>query len=130
MIEFISNYFEHSDERGSFQGLVNFGNWEEINIISSEAHSIRGNHYHKMTTQHQAPSNSFDEPKNMPSSSKHVSKYLLAQQFQIPENEKDVFVVHMSHFEPPLVILFELDFPSFFLLSFSLSLIIARIHIW
>ncbi len=47
MIEFISNYFEHSDERGSFQGLVNFGNWEEINIISSEAHSIRGNHYHK-----------------------------------------------------------------------------------
>jgi len=49
MIEFISNYFEHSDERGSFQGLVNFGNWEEINIISSEAHSIRGNHYHKYT---------------------------------------------------------------------------------
>ncbi len=49
MIEFISNYFEHSDERGSFQGLVNFGNWKEINIISSEAHSIRGNHYHKYT---------------------------------------------------------------------------------
>jgi len=49
MIEFISNYFEHSDERGSFQGLVNFGNWEEINIITSEAHSIRGNHYHKYT---------------------------------------------------------------------------------
>ena len=29
--------------------MVNFGNWEEINIISSEAHSIRGNHYHKYT---------------------------------------------------------------------------------
>ena len=49
MIEFISNYFEYSDERGSFHGLVNFGNWEEINIISSEAFTIRGNHYHKYT---------------------------------------------------------------------------------
>ena len=49
MIEFISSYFEYSDERGSFHGLVNFGNWEEINIISSEAFSIRGNHYHKYT---------------------------------------------------------------------------------
>ena len=47
MIEFITNYFKYSDERGSIDGLVNFGNWKEINIICSEAGTIRGNHYHK-----------------------------------------------------------------------------------
>ena len=49
MIEFIPNYFEHSDKRGSFLGLINFGNWEEINFICSEAGTIRGNHYHENT---------------------------------------------------------------------------------
>ena len=49
MIEFIPNYFELSDDRGSFQGLVNFGTWKEVNIICSEAGAIRGNHYHKNT---------------------------------------------------------------------------------
>ena len=49
MIDFIPNYIEHSDKRGSFLGLVNFGNWKEINIICSEAYTVRGNHYHKNT---------------------------------------------------------------------------------
>ena len=49
MIEFIPNYFELSDDRGSFHGLVNFGTWKEVNIICSEAGTIRGNHYHKNT---------------------------------------------------------------------------------
>ena len=49
MIEFIPNYIEHSDKRGSLLGLVNFGNWKEINIICSEADTVRGNHYHKNT---------------------------------------------------------------------------------
>ena len=49
MIKFISNYFEHKDERGSIKGLVNFGQWEELNIIESEAGMIRGNHYHIVT---------------------------------------------------------------------------------
>ena len=49
MIEFIPNYIEYSDKRGSFLGLINFGNWEEINIISSEADTVRGDHYHKNT---------------------------------------------------------------------------------
>jgi len=40
MIEFIPNYIEHSDKRGSFLGLVNFGNWKEINIICSEADTM------------------------------------------------------------------------------------------
>ena len=47
MIEFIPNYIEYSDKRGSFLGLINFGNWKEINIICSEADTVRGDHYHK-----------------------------------------------------------------------------------
>ena len=49
MIKFIPNYIEHSDKRGYFHGLINFGNWEEINFICSEAGTIRGNHYHENT---------------------------------------------------------------------------------
>lgn len=49
MIKFIDNYFEHKDERGSIKGLVNFGQWEELNIIESEAGMTRGNHYHIVT---------------------------------------------------------------------------------
>jgi len=49
MIEFIPNYIEYSDKRGSFLGLINFGNWKEINIICSEANTVRGDHYHKNT---------------------------------------------------------------------------------
>ena len=49
MIDFIPNYIEHSDKRGSFLGLINFGNWKEINFICSEAGTVRGNHYHENT---------------------------------------------------------------------------------
>ena len=49
MIEFIPNYIEISDKRGSFLGLINFGNWKEINIICSEADTVRGGHYHENT---------------------------------------------------------------------------------
>lgn len=43
----INNYLHHSDERGSITGLVNFGRWEELNIITSSKDAVRGNHYHK-----------------------------------------------------------------------------------
>ena len=49
MITFIDRYFVHNDERGTLEGLVNFGNWKEINMIISEAGVERGNHYHKVT---------------------------------------------------------------------------------
>ena len=49
MIEFIPNYIEYSDKRGSFLGLINFGNSKEINIICSEADTVRGGHYHENT---------------------------------------------------------------------------------
>ena len=49
MIEFIPNYIKHSDKRGHFIGLLNFGDWQEINFICSEANTVRGNHYHENT---------------------------------------------------------------------------------
>ncbi|NOT77556.1 MAG: cupin domain-containing protein [Bacteriovoracaceae bacterium] len=51
MIKFIENYFAHSDERGSIKGLFNFGTWEEGNLITSNAGTIRGGHYHKGTNE-------------------------------------------------------------------------------
>jgi dTDP-4-dehydrorhamnose 3,5-epimerase-like enzyme len=51
MIEFINNYFNHADEKGSIVGLVNFGQWEELNIIESLKNSVRGGHYHEITTE-------------------------------------------------------------------------------
>jgi dTDP-4-dehydrorhamnose 3,5-epimerase-like enzyme len=49
MLRFVNRYFEHTDERGSIQGLINRGNWQELNLITSEAGVVRGNHYHKNT---------------------------------------------------------------------------------
>jgi len=49
MIRFIQPYFEHADARGAIRGLVNFGAWEELNLIRSEAGAVRGNHYHERT---------------------------------------------------------------------------------
>jgi dTDP-4-dehydrorhamnose 3,5-epimerase-like enzyme len=34
------------DSRGCFEGLINQGNWLEINLITSHAGVIRGGHYH------------------------------------------------------------------------------------
>jgi len=45
----IGRYFKYSDERGTFEGLVNFGEWREINLITSHSGVKRGDHYHKET---------------------------------------------------------------------------------
>ncbi len=47
MIEFINNYFEHSDGRGYIKGLINKGSWQELNMIFTINGVTRGNHYHK-----------------------------------------------------------------------------------
>lgn len=47
MIQIIKRYFTNKDERGKFEGLVNFGNWREFNLVETEANVTRGNHYHK-----------------------------------------------------------------------------------
>ena len=49
MIRFIDHYFTATDARGCITGLVNFGEWREINLIRSDAGVTRGNHYHKTT---------------------------------------------------------------------------------
>ena len=49
MVERIERYFQHSDERGSIEGIVNIGEWREINLISSAGGTVRGHHYHKRT---------------------------------------------------------------------------------
>jgi len=49
MIQIIKRYFTDRDERGKFEGLINFGNWREFNIVETNANVTRGNHYHKKT---------------------------------------------------------------------------------
>jgi len=45
----LDRYFKKIDEKGSIEGLVNEGCWQEINLISSKGGVIRGNHYHRNT---------------------------------------------------------------------------------
>ena len=49
MIKFFESHFRHKDERGSIYGIINKGNWEEINFIKSKKGSSRGGHFHKNT---------------------------------------------------------------------------------
>lgn len=49
MIQIIKRYFTNKDERGKFEGLVNFGNWREFNLVETEVNVTRGNHYHEKT---------------------------------------------------------------------------------
>ena len=49
MLRFVNRYFVHIDDRGSIQGLIHDGVWRELNLITSDAQIIRGDHYHKKT---------------------------------------------------------------------------------
>ena len=51
MIKFIKSYFEHKDDRGGIYGISNNFVLEELNIIESKKETIRGNHYHKKSTE-------------------------------------------------------------------------------
>ena len=51
MLKFIERYFVHKDSRGSLEGLVNFGEWREFNMVSSGKGSTRGDHFHKETVE-------------------------------------------------------------------------------
>ena len=51
MIEIVEGYFHFHDDRGCLHGLVNFGKWREFNLVSSIEDTVRGNHYHKNTTE-------------------------------------------------------------------------------
>ena len=43
------SYKRIEDGRGAFLGIINSGNWEEINYIETKAGQTRGGHYHKDT---------------------------------------------------------------------------------
>ena len=49
MIKFYKNYVTKSDSRGSMKGLINEGEWKELNFFSTKAGQVRGDHYHKNT---------------------------------------------------------------------------------
>lgn len=51
MIKILQPYFSHTDDRGGITGLVQEGNWKEINIITSKKGARRGDHYHKLCTE-------------------------------------------------------------------------------
>ncbi|MCE5195253.1 MAG: cupin domain-containing protein [Nitrospiraceae bacterium] len=42
-------YKKIEDSRGKFLGIVNSGDWEEINYIETMPGEVRGGHYHKET---------------------------------------------------------------------------------
>ena len=45
----LNNYMNFSDARGDILGIVQHGTWQEMNYITTKAHVLRGNHYHKET---------------------------------------------------------------------------------
>lgn len=49
LFRILPRFFEHTDTRGSISGLLNEGNWREMNLICSDAGAVRGRHYHKTT---------------------------------------------------------------------------------
>lgn len=51
MFERVPSYFEHQDDRGKLVGIINEGDWKESNYITSIKGTVRGNHYHKETTE-------------------------------------------------------------------------------
>lgn len=51
MIKIIDSSFCFEDDRGIVKGIIDFGEWKEINYISSARNTIRGNHYHRLTTE-------------------------------------------------------------------------------
>lgn len=51
MISTIKSYFGHKDSRGEVTGLINTGEWRELNLVTTHQGQVRGNHYHKTTTE-------------------------------------------------------------------------------
>ena len=49
MLIFLKNHFSVSDSRGEMIGLVNQGNWQELNLFKTSSNQLRGSHYHKFT---------------------------------------------------------------------------------
>lgn len=44
-------YLKQSDDRGVFQGIINHGAWQEVNVVYTQAFQTRGGHFHRHTTE-------------------------------------------------------------------------------
>jgi dTDP-4-dehydrorhamnose 3,5-epimerase-like enzyme len=51
MLRVIDRYCRHGDDRGGLEGLVDFGEWRELNLVTSRAGAVRGNHFHEQATE-------------------------------------------------------------------------------
>jgi quercetin dioxygenase-like cupin family protein len=45
----LETYRQFTDSRGEIRGVINDGQWEEINYVETAAHAVRGGHYHRDT---------------------------------------------------------------------------------
>lgn len=50
-IQKLKYYCKLPDTRGIFNGVLHHGNWQEVNIVDSNASTTRGGHYHRHTTE-------------------------------------------------------------------------------
>lgn len=50
-LQVITSYCKYADKRGDFEGIVNNGSWQEINIVHTHASFVRGGHFHRRTTE-------------------------------------------------------------------------------
>ena len=48
-MQMLSPYRQFSDSRGRMLGVINDGQWEEINYIETAASCMRGGHFHRDT---------------------------------------------------------------------------------
>ena len=48
-MKILPSYLSFNDKRGMFKGIVNSGDWQELNFIETVGGETRGNHYHKKT---------------------------------------------------------------------------------
>jgi len=48
-MKILSAYKNFADKRGVLKGIINSGEWHELNYIETFAGKMRGNHYHKTT---------------------------------------------------------------------------------
>lgn len=47
--ERLKYYSRIQDSRGSLEGIVNQGQWQEVNIVKTLATQVRGGHFHRRT---------------------------------------------------------------------------------
>ncbi len=47
MVEKINEYAKFKDDRGCFRGIMNTGQWQEVNHVFTNKGAVRGKHFHK-----------------------------------------------------------------------------------